>query len=262
MKRSSFYYQVKALETPDKYAEERQLIRAIFTEHNGWYGYRRVHCALRHHACHLNHKTVQRLMQQMQLKATARKVRYNSYRGMMGRTAENVLGRDFYAEQPNQKWVTDVTEFKINGERLFLSPVIDLFNQEVVAYSLGKSPNLALIEEMTNKALARLDGEERPLIHSDQGWHYQHHIYRNVIKNKGLEQSMSRKGNCLDNAMAENFFSLLKSELLRTWKFKNIDELSTAIHRYIHYYNHKRIKVKLNGLSPVQYRQQAMEATQ
>jgi putative transposase len=208
----------------------------------------------------INHKRVQRLMNELGLKSKVRPKRYKSYKGEVGRIAENALNRDFTAKKPNQKWVTDVTEFKVNNQKVYLSPMIDLFNQEVVSYEVRTSVALPLVTDMLKAATSKLQHHEKPLIHSDQGWQYQNRQYQQHLKENGLLQSMSRKGNCLDNAVAENFFGLLKTEMYHNETFKDANELIEHIKEYIDYYNNKRIKLKLKGLSPIEYRNQALVA--
>lgn len=245
----------------DKYAKQKALIQQICHEHKGRYGYRRIMYTLRQYGHWLNHKTVQRLMRKLGLKSTIRPKRYRSYRGDTGTTTPHILERQFDAVKPNQKWVTDVTEFKVNGQKVYLSPIIDLFNREVVSYRVSKSVKLPLVTDMLRSAVKNLSAKEKPLFHSDQGWQYRTRTLQNILKENGLPQSMSRKGNCLDNSVAENFFGILKSEMYYGQKFKDADELINAIKEYIYYYNYKRIKLKLKlklkGLSPVDYRNQA-----
>ena len=159
--------------------------------------------------------------------------------------------------KPNQKWVTDVTEFALFGIKLYLSPIIDLFNGEVVSYNLSRHPNLAQTTDMLNKAFAKIPDNTNLILHSDQGWQYQHKHYQQMLADKGIRQSMSRKGNCLDNACAENFFSLLKTELLYLQEFTSVEHFISELTDYIDWYNNKRIKLKLDGLSPVEYRHRA-----
>lgn len=258
--RSVFYYQVKVSKRSDNYANEREQITSIFHEHKGRYGYRRIHLELRNQGVVLNHKTVQRLMGQLNLKSTVRPKRYRSYRGDMGKTAPNTLARNFVATHPDEKWVTDVTEFKVKEQKVYLSPVVDLFTQEVIAYKIAKNARLPLVTDMLTSAISKLDVGAKPIIHSDQGWQYRHHAYQNTVAKSGLIQSMSRKGNCLDNAVAENFFALLKTEMYHGKSFKDADDLIKQIEEYIEYYNTKRIKVKLKGLTPIEYRNQALRA--
>jgi transposase InsO family protein len=198
-------------------------------------------------------------MQALGLKSLARPKKYRSYRGQQAEVP-NLLARRFQAERPNQKWVTDVTEFNVRGERLYLSPVMDLYNGEIVSYAMRKRPHFSLVGEMLNKALTKLAGQDAPLLHSDQGWQYQMPLYQRQLAARGLTQSMSRKGNCLDNAAMESFFGTLKSEFFYLNRFDSIDRLQAGIRQYIHYYNHYRIKIKLKGLSPVQYRTQTLPA--
>lgn len=252
--RSTFYYQHKVRQAVDKQAGLKARIQALYAQHKGRYGYRRITAALRLSGVPINHKTVQRLMGLLQLKAIVRPKRYRAYRGATGKACANVLARQFKAQAPNQKWVTDITEFALKDQKLYLSPVLDLYNGEIVAYQLDRRPMFDLVRAMMRKALRRLAPHERPIVHSDQGWHYQLPAYQQMLKRRKLVQSMSRKGNCLDNAAMESFFATLKSECFYLKKFTSLDELERALRQYIHYYNHDRIKLKLNGLSPVQYR--------
>lgn len=199
-------------------------------------------------------------MAQLGLKSTVRLKKYRSYRGESGKVAPNVLKRDFSATKPDEKWVTDVTEFKVKEQKVYLSPVVDLFTQEVVAYKVAKNARLPLVTDMLTEALSKLDGGSKPVIHSDQGWQYRHRSYQEKVVDSGLTQSMSRKGNCLDNAVAENFFALLKTEMYHNQSFKDANDLIEKIEEYIEYYNTKRIKAKLKGLTPIEYRNQALQA--
>lgn len=196
----------------------------------------------------------------MQLKSRIRVVKYRSYKGQVGKIADNILQRQFEADKPNQKWVTDVTEFKVGSEKLYLSPIMDLFNGEIIAFQTQRRPLFGLVKDMLKEAVNKLKPSEKPIVHSDQGWQYQMAHYQRQLSEKGLIQSMSRKGNCLDNASMESFFGILKSECFYGKKFKTIDDLEQTVKEYIHYYNHERIKVKLKGLSPVEYRTQSLKA--
>lgn len=256
--RSTYYYHSKQFKNPelDKYAKIKALIRKIYDESKGRYGYRRITKELRN-IHKINHKTVQRLMREMGIFCRVRMKKYNSFRGEVGRTAPNLLERDFRADKPNQKWATDITEFALFGTKLYLSPIIDLFNGEVVSYNLSYHPNLNQITDMLNKAFAKIPDNTNLILHSDQGWQYQHKHYQKMLKDKGIIQSMSRKGNCLDNACAENFFGLLKTELLYLQDFESVEHFISELHEYIDWYNTKRIKLKLNGMSPVDFRLKA-----
>jgi transposase InsO family protein len=254
--RSTFYYQVKALQGVDKNATLKVRIREIYDCHKGRYGYRRITAELCRNGFEVNHKAVQRLMQLQGLKSLVRPKKYRSYRGQFNVNIPNILDRQFRADRPNSKWVTDVTEFNIRGEKLYLSPVLDLYNGEIVAFETQENPRMPLVSEMVKKALRKLENDEAPMLHSDQGWQYQMASYQQQLKARGLTQSMSRRGNCLDNAAMESFFGTLKSEYFYLNKFENVKELEEGLKEYINYYNNDRIKTKLKGLSPVQYRTQ------
>ncbi|GAB3071779.1 hypothetical protein JCM19029_02230 [Salinicoccus sesuvii] len=251
--RSTYYNQVKQMQRPDPDAELKARIQAIYHTHEGRYGYRRIRDALANQGHRVNHKKVQRLMHTLGLKCIVRMKRYKSYRGGIGRIAPNVLNRQFSAKAPNEKWVTDITEFKLFGQKLYLSPVLDLFNGEIITYTVGIRPTYSLVSEMVSKALDRLPAVHHLLMHSDQGWHYQMQAYRETLKANGIIQSMSRKGNCYDNSVMENFFGIMKSEFLYMKTFKSIDHFKRELENYITYYNTQRIKAKLK-MSPVQYR--------
>lgn len=251
--RSTFFYHQKAQRAEDKHACLKSRVRALFHQHKGRYGYRRITAAVRREGTRVNHKTIQRLMSEMQLKCRIRAKKYRSYLGDVGHVAGNILQRNFAAQRPNQKWVTDVTEFKIGSQKLYLSPILDLFNGEIISYEIARRPLFSMVNSMLDKAFSRLTSQERPLLHSDQGWQYQMPIYRRLLKQRAVTMSMSRKGNCLDNASMESFFGTLKTEFFYTQRFRSIDEMKNALTDYIHYYNHDRIKLKL-GASPVQYR--------
>ena len=209
---------------------------------------------LRNEGYTLNHKTVQRLMQDMNLKSKVRRVKYRSYRGEIGKTAPNILNREFAATRPNEKWATDVTEFKVADRKAYLSPIIDMFNGEIIAYTISDRPDLKMVMDMMHSAKRKIKDTSGVMLHSDQGWHYQHIQYQQTLKKYGITQSMSRKGNCLDNAVMENFFGIMKSELLYLQQFSDMEVFKRELRKYINYYNNDRIKLKLNGKSPVQYR--------
>ncbi|EPR9476707.1 IS3-like element IS1397 family transposase, partial [Escherichia coli] len=249
--RSTLYYQLSLQKAKDKYADVKQLIASIFHEHRGCYGYRRIHCELQKRGLKFSGKTVRKLMQQLGLKSPVRLKKYRSYRGNMGLAAENILQRQFKAEAPCEKWVTDITEFRAGGQKLYLSPILDLFNGEIVAWETACRPTEELVKRMLNKGLESLAEGEKPLLHSDQGWHYRIKSYQSALADKGLVQSMSRKGNCLDNAVMENFFGHLKEEMYYRRDYRSVEELENAVNEYITYWNQKRIKLSLGGLSPV-----------
>ena len=256
MARSSFYYHQKQSKLPDKYEEIKKLIKAIYELHKGYYGYRRITDELQNKGIVINHKTVLRLMKLLGLKSIIRVKKYKSYKGEQGKIAPNVLDRNFKATAPNQKWATDITEFNVSGKKLYLSPIIDLFNQEIISYELTERPIFNQVVMMLKKAFKKIPDNTNLLLHSDQGWQYQMSQYQNLLKKKGIVQSMSRKGNCLDNAIIENFFGILKSEMFYTQKFKSIEQLKQEIIKYIIYYNNERMKSNLNKMSPIKYRAQ------
>ena len=256
--RATYYYHIKRFIQPDKYAEIRAEITTIFNENRGRYGYRRITMQLCSRGYVINHKTVQRLMREEHLVCRVRMKKYRSYRGEVGKIAPNLLDRDFTATKPNQKWVTDVTEFSLFGQKLYLSPIVDLYSQDIVSYSISQRPVLSMVTNMLDKALAELPDNINLLLHSDQGWQYQHKQYQRMLKAKGIRQSMSRKGNCLDNAVMENFFGHLKSELLYLQEFDSFEHFKAELAEYLEYYNNRRIKAKLNGLPPALHRQQAI----
>ncbi|EFI6951698.1 IS3-like element IS1397 family transposase [Escherichia coli] len=258
--RSTLYYQLSLQKAKDKYADVKQLIASIFHEHRGCYGYRRIHCELQKRGLKFSGKTVRKLMQQLGLKSPVRLKKYRSYRGNMGLAAENILQRQFKAEAPCEKWVTDITEFRAGGQKLYLSPILDLFNGEIVAWETACRPTEELVKRMLNKGPESLAEGEKPLLHSDQGWHYRIKSYQSALADKGLVQSMSRKGNCLDNAVMENFFGHLKEEMYYRRDNRSVEELENAVNEYITYWNQKRIKLSLGGLSPVEYRTEYQKA--
>ena len=258
--RATFYYQLKRMEKADKYAQEKAEIAAIYHENKGRYGYRRITMALRSRGFFLNHKTVQRLTRELGLVCRVRIKKYRSYRGEVGKIAPNLLNRDFCAEKPNQKWVTDVTEFHLFGQKLYLSPILDLHNGYLVSYTLSQRPVLSMVTTMLEKAFETIPDGTDLILHSDQGWQYQHEQYQRMLRKKGIQQSMSRKGNCLDNAVMENFFGLLKSELLYLQQFESVEHFEQELLDYLDYYNNRRIKAKLKGLPPAIHRQQALSA--
>ena len=258
--RSTYYYWEKRLNRPDKYAEIKTKIENIYHEHKGRYGYRRIAKELKKHDIYHDPKTINRLMNEMGLKCEVRMKKYRSYKGNVGIAAPNILQRDFQANKMNQKWVTDITEFHLFGEKRYLSPVLDLCNGEIIAYSVMKRPVYQLVDDMLKQAVMSLRPEDQVILHSDQGWHYQMKKYQKTLKQYGITQSMSRKGNCLDNAVIESFFGLLKSELLYLQEFENIERFEKELADYMHYYNRKRMKAKLKDLSPVEYRIQVLEA--
>lgn len=257
MARSTYYYHQKNTHKPDKYLEVKDEIERIFHENKGRYGYRRITLELKHNGFRINHKTVSKLMRELNIICKVRIKKYKSYRGKVGKIASNLINRDFSAAKPNQKWVTDITEFSLLGKKIYLSPILDLYNREIVSYEISDRPVFRQVTNMIDKAFDKYDNLKGLILHSDQGWQYQMKKYQHKLKQKDITQSMSRKGNCLDNSVMENFFGLLKSELFYLQDFDSVEHLKQEIVDYIIWYNTKRIKSNLKGLSPVQYRNQS-----
>ncbi len=258
--RSTYYYYLIRMQKPDKYKVEKEEITAIYHENQGRYGYRRITLEMRNRGYVINHKTVTKLMKELGLKCMVRIKKYRSYKGEIGKVAPDLIKRDFKADAPNQKWTTDITEFSLFGRKMYLSPVLDMYKGEIISYNISDRPLLNQVMDMLDKAFDRIPDDTNLIFHSDQGWQYQHKMYQHRLSEKGIRHSMSRKGNCLDNAVMENFFGLLKSELLYLKEFSSYDEFKEELEQYIYYYNNDRIKCKLKGLSPVQYRIQSCVA--
>lgn len=257
--RSSYYYHTKSISFIAKHVDLVKDVKQVYQKHKGRYGYRRITLSLRKTLDKaVNYKTIAKIMRILQLKSVIRVKKYKSYKRDIGIARANILQRNFKAEQPYEKWVTDVTEFKVAGNKLYLSPIMDLFNGEIISYNLSTSPNFKQVKDMLDKALRRRkkEGKEhmQTILHSDQGTLYRLKIYQDLLQENEIIQSMSRKGNCLDNAIIENFFGVLKSELFYLKKYKSILELTRDIREYIKYYNNRRIRTNLNGMSPIEYR--------
>jgi transposase InsO family protein len=256
--RSTYYYYAKHRNDEDKYIEIKEQITVIYHENRGRYGYRRITDELHNRGYAINHKTVQHLMKELEIICHVRMKKYCSYKGEVGKVAPNLLQRDFSTSKPNEKWVTDVTEFSLFGQKLYLSPILDLYGQYLISYTICDKPSLFGVTSMLEQAFGRIPDNTGLILHSDQGWQYQHKQYQRMLAAKGVRQSMSRKGNCLDNAVIENFFGLLKSELLYLQEFESIEHFKHELIDYLSYYNNSRIKKKLKGLPPALHRQQAL----
>jgi putative transposase len=255
--RATYYYHARRLEEADKDKEVKEQITDIYHEHKGRLGYRRITLELRRIGMKINHKKVQRLIRQLGLICRVRIKKYRSYKGEVGAIAPNLLERNFEATKPNEKWVTDVTEISLFGQKRYLSVILDLYSRDLVSYTIVEKPSLSMVTEMLGIAVAKLPAKCDLILHSDQGWQYQHKAYRRMLP-KGVRQSMSRKGNCLDNAVVENFFGILKSELVYLQDFNSMAHFREELIEYMDYYNNQRIKVKLKGLTPAQHRSQAL----
>lgn len=252
--RSTYYYHTKSYSKPDKYASIRPVISQIFTDNKGRYGYRRITAELNKQGLIINHKTVLRLMKELNLHCYVRMKKYNSYRGEVGKVAPNLLNREFEAMNPNEKWVTDITEFHLFGQKIYLSPILDLYNGEIISYDISNHPRFFQVMTMLNQAFEKIPDNTGLILHSDQGWQYRMAAYHQALKEKGIRQSMSRKATCWDNAVMENFFGHLKSELLYNQEFESVNHFIKELHAYLEYYNQKRIRKKLNYMSPIEYR--------
>ena len=263
---ATYHHHVKNFGNEDPDTEFKELISHLFDAFHERYGYKRITKELKKLGHYVNHKKVYRLMKELGLKCVKfmRKSRkYNSYKGKVGKVAKNRLARRFNTPIPLQKVVTDVTEFKCLGEeKLYLNPMLDLYNGEILAFGIKKRPTLDLVMEPLKETMEIIKNHAtyRTTIHSDQGWHYQHNQWVKTLKTNKVFQSMSRKATCADNASMENFFGILKQEMYYGEKLVSYEELKQRIEEYIYWYNHVRSKVKLTGLSPVEYRTQSSQS--
>ncbi|MCT2252898.1 IS3 family transposase [Corynebacterium sanguinis] len=258
--RSTFFYHQKRRGEPDRHAVLKDAIRESFERNKHRYGYRRVLLDLRNQGWVVNHKLVYKLMHEMGLRAKVRQHRpYISYSGTVSRIADNKLERKFTPDKPNTVFVSDVTEFRIAGRKVYLSPVMDLFDRSIVAHTVATSPSTAFTTDSLSKAIAACAPETGWMMHTDQGFQYQHSTWRKLIDEHGGVQSMSRKANCYDNAVMENFFGHLKTEMYHGEVFDTVAEFNQAIDEYIGWYNTERVQQRLKGLTPMQYRNQTLQ---
>ena len=274
LKRSTYYYTLNKLDKDTKNDDIMNTIIDIYYTHKARYGYRRITLELINRGYIVNHKKVKRLMSKMGLYARTPKAKYKSYKGDMNGTVKNLLldkvidevnhktyyERNFKTERCNEIWSTDVSEFHIAAGKLYLSPILDLHNREIVSYNISTSPNYEQIKDMLAKAFNKYKDLKGLILTSDQGWQYQMQEYHNALEEKGIIQSMSRKGNCLDNSPMENFFGKMKNEMFYGYEytFNTLEELKKEMENYISYYNNQRITEKLKGLTPVEYRNQSL----
>lgn len=235
-------------------------INEIFTANKRRYGVRRVYRELVNQGCKVNHKRVQRLMHEAGLMGKRPKEKYHSYKGAVGKIADNLIDRDFSTTAPLQKWTTDVSQFNFNWGKCYISPILDMHTNEIISYDLAKSPNLAQIKRMLKKAFNKFSNLKGLIFHSDQGWQYQHVSYRTELQKHGIIQSMSRKGNCYDNCIMETFFGRMKNEMYYGYEneYKSFEEFEKAVKEYIDYYNNDRIQSKTKWMPPVKYREASM----
>lgn len=235
-------------------------ITEIFHHHKGRYGVRRIYQELRNQGVVVNHKRVQRIMHQSELFGKSAKRKYRSYRGAVGKVARNIINRDFVAHRPLEKWTTDVSQFHFPWGKCYLSPILDMYSNEIISFDLSLQPNMNQIENMLSKAFNKFPNIKDLILHSDQGWQYQHPSYIQRLKDQKVVQSMSRKGNCYDNSIMETFFGRLKIEVYygQESHYHSFDEFSRAIHQYIHYYNNERIQSKTKWMPPSKFREASM----
>lgn len=257
MAKSSYYYQETVRKQPDKYSEVRKNIRKLFNENRRCYGYRRIYQELKRHGITISEKLVRSIMKSENLSVMSKRSRkYSSYKGEISPEIENIINRDFHAEKPNQKWLTDITEFAIPAGKLYLSPIVDCFDGMIVKWNISTVPDSILVNKMLEEAIDTLSPSERPLVHTDRGCHYRWSGWIERMDAAGLTRSMSKKGCSPDNAACEGFFGRMKNEMFygHSWLDVSIDDFIDEIKNYIHWYNTKRIKQSLGYMSPVEYR--------
>ena len=261
MAKSTYYFEIKKTDVVKVRNKEIMVeIQEIFDHNKGRYGVRRVHKELVNRGYIVNHKRVQRLMHIMNLRGKRPKEKYHSYHGEVGKVAANIINRDFGTTAPLQKWTTDVSQFSFSWGKCYISPILDMNTNEIISYDLSLSPNMAQIQRMLNQAFEKFPSVSGLILHSDQGWQYQHDYFRNTLKEHGIIQSMSRKGNCYDNSIMETFFGRLKNEIFYGYEkeYLSFEEFAEAINEYIDYYNNERIQKKTKWMSPVKYRETSM----
>ena len=261
LSKSTYYYEIaKTDKVQERNSELSSEISTIFAENKGRYGVRRVHQALLSLGYAVNHKRVQRIMHQQGLLGKRPKEKYHSYKGEVGKIANNVINRDFSTEKPLQKWTTDVSQFNLSWGKCYISPILDMNTNEIISYNLSLSPNLEQVRDMLAKAFQRFPSVQGLILHSDQGWQYQHESYRNELAKHGIVQSMSRKGNCYDNCIMETFFGRLKNEMFYGFEkdYPSFEAFQSAIAEYIDYYNNRRIQKKTKWMPPSKFREASM----
>ena len=250
------------------------IIKPVFEKHKSRYGYRRIILSLNNDLQGVNHKRIQRIMRENGLFGKQAKHRYHSYKGDDGESKENLLldkivdeqtskitlKRNFSTTAPNQKWTTDVSMFKISEGKLYLSPIMDMYDGSIISYDISITADFNQAKRMIDSAFNQFDDLNGLIFHSDQGWQYQMEPYKQWLKDRGIIQSFSRKGNCMDNSLMENFFGIMKNEMFygEEATFETLDELKAAMEEYIRYYNEERISLKRKGLTPLQYRHQSL----
>lgn len=261
LSKSTYYYEInKADKIQERNIDLSAEITAIFTENKSRYGVRRVHRELVSRGCQVNHKRVQRIMHQLGLLGKRPKEKYHSYKGEVGKVADNIINRDFSTTRPLEKWTTDVSQFNLPCGKCYISPILDMNTNEVISYNLSQRPNMEQVKDMLKKAFERFPSVEGLILHSDQGWQYQHAAYREELRKHKVIQSMSRKGNCYDNCIMETFFGRLKTEMFYGFEkeYTSFEVFSKAIAEYIDYYNNSRIQAKTKWMPPSKFREASM----
>ena len=257
MAKSSYCYQEAAINAPDKYKELRSELRQIFTDSKGRYGYRRLHSVLRSKGKKVSEKVIRRIMNEENMEVYHKRRRgYSSYKGEITPEVENLINRDFHAKRPNEKWLTDITEFSIPAGKVYLSPIIDCFDGLPVSWTIGQSPDAELVNTMLDTAVSMLREDEKPIVHSDRGVHYRWPGWIERMEKAGLTRSMSKKGCSPDNSACEGFFGRLKNEMFYgvSWQGVTIDSFIRELDLYMRWYVNDRIKLSLGGMSPMNYR--------
>ena len=261
MAKSTYYYEISKTDVVDeKNSEVLAEIKEIFEQNKRRYGVRRVHQELINRGYKVNHKRVQRIMHESGLFGKRPKEKYHSYKGEVGKVADNIINRDFSATSPLQKWTTDVSQFNFSWGKCYLSPILDMATNEIISYDLSLRPNMEQIKRMLDKAFKKFPSLSGLIFHSDQGWQYQHAYYRNSLAEHGIIQSMSRKGNCYDNCIMETFFGRMKNEMYYGYEkeYTSFEMFAKAVEEYINYYNNRRIQAKTKWMPPVKYRETSM----
>ena len=256
--RSTYYFEINKVDkVSTRNNDITDKIIEIFNYHKGRYGVRRVYRELKNQGHTINHKRVQRIMHELKLFGKRPKEKYHSYKGKVGKIANNIIDRNFKADKPLQKWTTDVSEFKFSWGKCYLSPILDMCTNEIISYDLSLSPNLIQITNMLDREFEKFPKLNNLILHSDQGWQYQDKLYVSKLKEHKINQSMSRKGNCYDNSIMESFFARLKNELYYGYEksYSSFDEFSKDIDEYIYYFNNERIQSKTKWMPPTKYRQ-------
>ena len=261
LSKSTYYFEINKIDVIKSKNEELMVkIQEIFNCNKGRYGVRRVHKELVNRGYNVNHKRVQRLMHDMKLFGKRPKEKYHSYKGEVGKIADNVINRDFSTTRPLEKWTTDVSQFNFSWGKCYISPILDMNTNEIISYDLSLHPNMEQIHRMLDNAFEKFPTVNGLIFHSDQGWQYQHVEFRNILKEHGVIQSMSRKGNCYDNCIMETFFGRLKNEMYYGYEkeYDSFEKFSIAIREYVNYYNNERIQAKTKWMPPVKYRETSM----